>query len=576
MMSTSYDRFYVDKGLNPFSDLLVTFGLAEIISNVLFAPTDNQFRLKIQDKGTYYELQCSPSIDAATLEQRIMPQKPIRTLKTNLPEGVAAYDYEAEKAVVNTYFAARRQNVDAEKPRSYWEVLKAINFKSITLPGYNALMLDWAKVAGNADGLRIVFDLFSSTPNDLETAIEKWKRLDKLQGWGIDAKSTAQQLYNPDSGKGQNKAKADGLKIDNIKNFWLLEWLKAVGFYNAALTRLVRGAKKDRKTFVIAPRELTYQEHHAVMRKFVETMQFGETATRFDILAVIRYTSALLERLREPESQLTRNFKLGSLKKRLISGFYSVFYKDMGGAIATMNMAFIALPGWVIVNSREDVNLYHELLQEFGKFVRQFDETHSDAFALLQHLRDFVSADDLRAFFHFTTAFPAYLMGMRERNKPAKQLTTEFIERLMMSSDKPLSPILTTQGFQNIAYAIRQSTVIAQYRKKQGDRKYDVRYGLGQELARKARYPHEFIAALSDFLHKYNAENAQVMATRPKPYRDSIRMTDIEDIVRLVDEYGSETIANLLIAYGYARTPRDTQKDIDYPEAETNEEMGNE
>lgn len=99
----------------------------------------------------------------------------------------------------------------------------------------------------------------------------------------------------------------------------------------------------------------------------------------------------------------------------------------------------------------------------------------------------------------------------------------------------------------------------AQYRKKQGDRRYDVRYGLGQELARKARYPAQFITALSDFLHKYNAENAQVMETRGGPYRRSIKTSDIEEIVTLIEEFGSETVANLLIAYGYARVPREDE-----------------
>ena len=125
-----------------------------------------------------------------------------------------------------------------------------------------------------------------------------------------------------------------------------------------------------------------------------------------------------------------------------------------------------------------------------------------------------------------------------------------------MNVEPKLSKILETPGFQNIAYAIRQSTVVAQYRKQQNDRRYDVRYGLGLELARKANYPAEFIAALSDFLHKYNAENAQVMENRPGPYRRSIQTSDIDDIVALVDEYGAPLICNLLVAYGYARSPR--------------------
>ncbi len=222
-----------------------------------------------------------------------------------------------------------------------------------------------------------------------------------------------------------------------------------------------------------------------------------------------------------------------------------------------MNLSFIALPGWVEITDPEDITHYRNVLDDLDKLVRQFDESHSDAFTLLQYLRDFVSGDNLDAFFRFTNAFPAYYMGMRERGKYAYPLSTTFIEELIMSTEKKLTPILQSKGFQNIAYAIRQSTITAQYRKQQGDRKYDVRYGLGQELARQARYPDKFVAALTDFLQKYNAENAQVMETRPGPYRRSIVMTDIDEIVALIDEYGSEVVANLLIAYGYARVPRE-------------------
>lgn len=130
-------------------------------------------------------------------------------------------------------------------------------------------------------------------------------------------------------------------------------------------------------------------------------------------------------------------------------------------------------------------------------------------------------------------------------------------------TDAKLSKILESPGFQNIAYAIRQSTVTAQYRKSQNDRKYDVRYGLGQQLTRVARKgkESEFIAELADFIHKYNAENAQVMEVRSGPYRRSIQTSDIDDIVRLVDAYDAPTIAQMLVAYGYARLPKDTVVD---------------
>ncbi len=573
-----YKYLYVDKTSQTFADILLTFGLARVVDELLYKQTEGGRDVLIQDKGPYYQLTCTPALRRETIEalQELPLLKVIVTAKNRhkLPAALPSYltvDYEQERERVNLFFAARKAGGNGDtlpaKPHPHWDIFKAINAPGGPLIGYNSLALDWWAIReAHSQALLLLLELYSDTPNDYESAELRWKELNKLYDWGIDAQATCQQLYNPDQGKGQNRTKADALSIGNQSALWLVEWLKAVGFYEAALTRQVRGAK-DRKTFVVAPRELTFSENRQIMNRFVDKMQVSEAATRFDILAALRYTVALLEHFTAEPGGLARLLGLQQVKKRVVAGFRTAFYKDLGNATATMNLAFVALPGWIEVRSRDEVDLYIALLGELETFVRrQFDESHSDAFTLLQYLRDFVSGDDLDAFFRFTNAFPAYLMGRREQNKYARQLTTEFIERLIMSTEKRLSRILESQGFQNIAYAIRQSTVTAQYRKKQGDRRYDVRYGLGQELARKARYPESFIAALSDFLHKYNAENAQVMETRSGPYRRSVKTTDIDEIVALIDEFGSETVANLLIAYGYARTPREEDVSQEAPE----------
>ncbi len=130
-----------------------------------------------------------------------------------------------------------------------------------------------------------------------------------------------------------------------------------------------------------------------------------------------------------------------------------------------------------------------------------------------------------------------------------------------MAANKPLLPIVKNDGFQNVAYAIRYSTVIPQSRKARGqDSLYEVRYGLGAELKRKATVRDEFIVALSEFMQSYNQENSQKLESTGQQMRRNLRTTDIEEIVRLVDEYGSEVVANLLIAYGYAREPQETEQ----------------
>lgn len=125
-----------------------------------------------------------------------------------------------------------------------------------------------------------------------------------------------------------------------------------------------------------------------------------------------------------------------------------------------------------------------------------------------------------------------------------------------MSSDENLSPILESEGFQNVAEAIRRSTVIPQYIGRSTSL-YDVRYGLGQDLKRKAHYKDDFLVALSDFMQSYNAENARVFEQKGQQMRKNIQTTDITEIVRLVDTYGPKTVCNLLVAFGYAKSPKE-------------------
>ena len=137
-----------------------------------------------------------------------------------------------------------------------------------------------------------------------------------------------------------------------------------------------------------------------------------------------------------------------------------------------------------------------------------------------------------------------------------------------MSSTKPLRPIFETPGFQNVAYAIRHSTITPQYWKaeiKHGraqgrEQLYEVRYGLGAELKRKSTMRDEFIEALTNFMQSYNQENSQVRENKsvdPRRQRKYLRNSDLNEVFALVDEYGSELIAGMLVAYGYSLEQRE-------------------
>ncbi len=147
-----------------------------------------------------------------------------------------------------------------------------------------------------------------------------------------------------------------------------------------------------------------------------------------------------------------------------------------------------------------------------------------------------------------------------------------------MNSDDPeltFRAILQNEGFKNIAYAIRHSTVVPQARKGKGKKPVvAVRYGLGQQLTRKAAYPAEFLAEIAEFIHLYNAENSQLRENKREPFRKNVTTADIEALTELVDQFGSKVVCNMLVAYGYAREPYEGKPDetpADEGEVETAE-----
>ncbi len=223
-----------------------------------------------------------------------------------------------------------------------------------------------------------------------------------------------------------------------------------------------------------------------------------------------------------------------------------------------MNLSFLGLPDWMPRSVLfADAQEFQAILQEHRERIRSIDESRSEGYTLLLQYRNFVSGNDLAAFFAFCIDYSNYLMSELERSHfYVRPFTETNLRRLIEMNQPKLSPILTNEGFRNVAEAIRRSTVIPQYIGRKTSR-FDIRYGLGQELKRKAQYSDEFVQALADFMQRYNEENVRVYErTDGQARRKAITTSDIEMIVGLVDEYGSETICNLLVAFGYARDPK--------------------
>jgi hypothetical protein len=593
--------YFVDKTTDTFADVLLAYGAASLLERLLQANV-GQTTVRIRDAGSVYTITLEEPVEEGFEELGWFCDLPFIHTRSKKPpdrwSGVVV-DYDAERERRAEYFESRKElppearrpgatvdeypelaTVLALEPRPDWDILAQINQMG-AISAYSQVLTAWFESRACFPGLlRLLLDLFAVTPNDVDKAVQAWKVLGREQG--IETTTvTPVQVLNPGMGKGINRPKADGAhRLGNPDSFWPLEFLKFWGMRRAGVPRIVQAAQpgagrgpRDRKTYVLRPANITLDTNDKVYRRFNRTM-WASTAVKMDVLAALRYTDAFLAQWLS--GQLA-DARWGEEPGDYVAGMSAAFYKDLGSASAVLNLSEVALPQWMRVETEAQGHAFRELIEEQRRIVDSLQERNSDEVRLIQQYRDFLSGRELKSFYAFAAGYASLTMSRLERGQWAPRYTITNLEVLMMAHDRKLEPILDSSGFQSIAAAIRRSTVIPQYFKGRGDKgPYDIRYGLGADLLRQAAYPEQFIQALGAFLHDYNRETAQVHERykgNPPVRRGQVSTEDIRQVVQLIDGYGSQTVANLLVAFGYAREPRepDTEKQ-DAPPAEEDQQ----
>ena len=568
--------YFAEKTSGTFADVLVAYGLAAVLDEILAQALGRESRRRvwIRDTGPYYTVTLEEPLRAEWVRNCTYfagPPAYITTGRTeSAPAGVRVRNVGETWEQYRTYHAVReklrrvsemtddfkRQVEDAELPYD-WAVVTFLGTPQMqALKTYNQAVTQWALTRDYFTfNLETILRMTATEHADLETIARNWRRTVKVPG--VRDKLTAIQLLNPHQGKGQNQAKANALSMGNIDSFWLLEYLKAAGLWLCSAPRVVEGST-DRKTYVLAPLNVTLATHQAVFKTFSKRL-WNETAVKMDCVAALLYTDTLLE-YSEAGQYDELNFD-GYGPEHVVAGFHVVQYKLLSrNAFTAINLAFLGLPVWTgDLRSRQEVLNLRKVIREHREVIDSIDETRSDGYHLLLRYRDFLSSQRWDDFFEFAAGYAHYAMSrMAQGQRWVPLFTTTSLRRLVMTTSKPLTRIIENPGFQNVARAIRHSTVIPQGRKARGEHVlYDIRYGLGMELKRKATVRDEFVTALADFMQSYNQENSQVLERHKQQMRRDLRTTDIEAVVSLVDEYGPEVVANLLVAYGYAREPRE-------------------
>lgn len=563
------DKYYIDKITQTPADTLLAFGLTHLLD--LIVPEEEiDPQVRLIDQGDCYCISLAMPIESLWVEKCAF-QPLIKGLNTakKMASTPRPVEYLSEQRRNQGYFEGRKKKLSDEQlaeqgltpPHLDWPAWAKINQMAAT-NSYNSLIEQWHEHEKCfADVLKIILTLYSQRPNDVAVAEKEWKELAKQHALKSKAQAPQLQVVNPGMGKGANKSKASGLSIGGLNGFWLPEFLKFVGMYKSAIPRVVSNSK-DRKTYILRPNQLGWTTHGKVLPEFQKAM-YASTAIQMDILAALRYCNVFLQQWKAGQATSRSRHRRGHPGNH-VAALEVISYKHLGSAHATMNLSTLVLPQWVNpINTVEEANQFITLLDEHETIIRNLNEKHSRERALLHSYRNFISARDLRSFYEFTAGYASYVMSKLVAGSfPPRRFHIPNLEVLIMSHNPDLSPIIQNPGFLRIAEAIRNSTVTPQFHKAKKNQSgpYEIRYGLGNDLLRNASYPEKFSQALSRFAFNYNQENGRVNERfhgEPPIRRKSIRTEDIDAVIALIDQYrDSETIANLLVAYGYAHDPR--------------------
>jgi len=586
------DTYFVPKRTGTYADVFLAYGLATILDR-LAGQAKGEFakpRIEIADAGPYYQVRLSEPVQEGWIPETLFFRSPApfltnrRTPADEVQPDTNTRDVDATWGQVRAYQAIRsalwgegvrgsdlEQQLRDQEPPGDWTVVAFLgDWRMQAIDIYNRIIAQWAASRGMAaEHVRTVLQLFATPEND-KSWLQPWENT--ARQYGLRTQDTASQLLNPHQGKGLNEPKANALRMDNIRDRpWLEEFLKAVGLWVCLVPRRVVDVE-DWKAYVLAPLCLDFRVQREVMACFNRYLwnerRRDETSLKSDATSLLLFTRAWLDYVETEQPEEDFDADLVALApEKAVSGFHVAQFKLLSRNAYTMvNLSFLNLPRWTgTPRSRAEILNLKEVIDEHLAVIREIDETRSDGYNLLRTYRDFVAGNNWSAFFDFAAGYSHEIV--RRYNEGARWVPTFSpcqLRRLIMAANKPLLPIVENEGFQNVAYAIRYSTVIPQSRKARGqDSLYEVRYGLGAELKRKATVRDEFIVALGDFLQSYNQENAQKLENTRQQMRRDLRTTDLEEVVRLVDTYGSEVVANLLIAYGYAREPREAEAEAD-------------
>lgn len=563
-----YSEFRVKKTTGTYSDTLEAFGLANLLNDIQNRVGLNRPKLWVEDKGMYYEVTSKPEIQ---LDQIInLSYFPIfhyviRTASETFDENYFDYpkqrDLKKERQELTQ--KAYKEFAGKDKSEQLKQKLKEIEriyseekkihpeldvYSQIITPNY---FVGFDKLYRNVSSNKESFPEIVKAILDYYSDMEVDLKIKFLTDF--DNTVTALQIYNPTTGKGQNKGKASGASAGSIKLSWISETMKISGALTNMLCQLVKvGSSYDLKVVVPDYKKAEYTRQKQITLAFKKNIK-GNTPLKVDILNLLIINKQLIEN--------TSEYK-GFKAKNILTGLHSTYQKDLGKNKAVVNIAELQTPEFIEFDTVDEAKDWVDLINEQINIIGSIEEL-GDATQGLIAYRTFLTSSHFQSWSKFIFWYAGHIMSMFSRSKfalPFKVTSLNKFFKNMIMNEFKINEIISNEGFQKVAYAIRKSTVTLQYTPKD-QRKFEIRYGLAQTLQNKSKSANDLAGFIGEFIAMFNAETARYAEKSGKALRANIRENELNMFYGLLDRYPSKVIGALLASYGFALSEKEANKD---------------
>ena len=565
-----YYTFKVKKTTGTYSDSLEAFGLANLINDIQSRAELPHAKLLIEDKGLYYEVTSKPEIQLDQIQElSYFPlfQYVIRNTSETFDENY--FDYpkqrdlkkERQELTQKAYkeFAGKdKLELLKQKLKEIERIYSEEKFISpqldvysqvITLNNFVGFDKLYRNISSNkeffSEIVQAILDNYSGRKVKLDTKALK----------GFDDNVTALQIYNPTTGKGQNNVKASSASTGQIRLNWISETMKISGALTNMLCQLVKvGNSYDMKVVVPDFKKAEYNKQKQITLAFKKNIK-GNTPLKVDIMNLLIVNKQLIECTDEYS-----NFKA----KNILTGLHSTYQKDLGKNKAVVNIAKLQTPDFIEYDTADEAKDWVEFLKEQINIIGSIEELGDAAQGLIAY-RTFLTSSHFPSWEKFIFWYAEHIMSNFSKSKFALPFKVTSLNKFFNNttmSDFKISEIISNEGFQKVAYAIRKSTVTLQYTPKD-QRKFEIRYGLAQNLQNKSKSASDLAEFIGEFIATFNAETARYAEKTGTVLRANIRDNELNQFYVLLDKYPSKVIGALLASYGFALTKNEATKTDD-------------